>query len=302
MIIVTGTKRSGTSMWMQLLTAAGFPPIGEAFPRNWEKTIKDANPAGFWESELRRGIYYKTNPDPKTGTYLFPKDTQQHAVKVFVPGLIRTDRAFINKVVATVRPWRQYLRSLGRLYEMEREAKRAKRKNDTEALPDPVYMSPVVEWWIENFSLVSDIVTRRYPFYMVAYESVLEDPDKTLRGVFDWLGDGDVEAAIKQVEPALRTQDDGADDAAGDSPDEEDDIEPEVAEVFDALYEVVRNQEPLQQAFVDRLNEANQTLSERIETAVRETARAQLERKRLIEARRKARKARGEGSEAPKTE
>ena len=24
MIIVTGTKRSGTSMWMQILTAAGF--------------------------------------------------------------------------------------------------------------------------------------------------------------------------------------------------------------------------------------------------------------------------------------
>jgi hypothetical protein len=298
MIIVTGTKRSGTSMWMQLLTAAGFPPIGEAFPRNWEKTIKDANPAGFWESELRRGIYYKTNPDPKTGTYLFPKDTQQHAVKVFVPGLIRTDRAFINKVVATVRPWRQYLRSLGRLYEMEREAKRAKRKNDTEALPDPVYMSPVIEWWIENFSLVSDIVTRRYPFYMVAYESVLEDPDKTLRGVFDWLGDGDVEAAIRHVEPALQTQNDVADDSTNA---EEHDLEPEVVEVFDALYEVVRNQEPLQQAFVDHLNEANQRLSERIGTAVREIARAQLERKRLIEARRKARKARGEGSEASKT-
>ena len=75
MIIVTGTKRSGTSMWMQLLTAAGFPPIGDAFPRNWETTLKDANPGGFWESELRRGIYYETNPDPKTGTYLFPEQT-----------------------------------------------------------------------------------------------------------------------------------------------------------------------------------------------------------------------------------
>jgi hypothetical protein len=295
MIIVTGTKRSGTSMWMQLLTAAGFPPIGNAFPRNWEKTIKEANPGGFWESQLRSGIYYKTNPDPKTGTYLLPEDTRRHAVKVFIPGLIRTDRAFIGKVVATVRPWRQYVRSLGRLYAMEREAQREARKKKESDLPDPVVLSPVIEWWVENFSLFSDIVTRRYPFYMVAYESVLEDPDKTLRGVFDWLGDGDVEAAIKQVEPALRTQDDGADNAAGDSPNEEDDIEPEVVEVFDALYEVVRNQEPLQQAFVDRLNEANQTLSERIETAVRETARARLERKRLIEARRKARMARGEG-------
>ena len=299
MIIVAGTKRSGTSMWMQLLAAAGFPPIGDVFPRNWESTIKDANPAGFWESELRRGIYYATNPDPKSGTYLFPEQTRRHAVKVFIPGLIKTDRAFIDKVIATVRPWRQYVRSLGRLYEMELEANRAKRKNDTEALPDPVYMSPVIEWWLENFSLVSDIVTRRYPFYMVAYESVLADPDKTVRDVFQWLGDGDIEAAIAHVEPALQTQNDVADDSTNA---EEHDLEPEIVEVFDSLYEVVRNQEPLQQAFVDRLNEANQTLSERIETAVRETARARLERKRLIAARRKARMARGEGTEGSKVE
>jgi hypothetical protein len=299
MIIVTGTKRSGTSMWMQLLTAAGFPPIGDAFPRNWERTIKDANPAGFYESELRKGIYYATNPDPKSGLYLFPGDTQRHAVKVFIPGLIKTDRAFIGKVIATVRPWRQYVRSLSRLYTMEREAQSEARKKKESDLPDLVFMPPVIEWWVENFSLFSDIVTRRYSFYMVAYESVLEDPDKTLRDVFRWLGDGDVEAAIEQVAPALRTQNDASDDSATH---EESDIEPEVVEVFDALYEVVRSQEPLQQSFVDRLNEANQLLSERIETAVRETARAQLERKRLIEARRKARKARGEGLEAPKTE
>jgi len=299
MIIVTGTKRSGTSMWMQLLTAAGFPPIGDAFPRNWEHTIKDANPAGFYESELRKGIFYATNPHPKSGVYLFPGDTQRHAVKVFIPGLIKTDCAFIGKVIATVRPWRQYVRSLSRLYAMERDAQSEARRKKESDLPDPVFMPPLIEWWVENFSLFSDIVTRRYPFYMVAYESVLEDPDKTLRDVFRWLGDGDVEAAIRQVEPALRTQNDTSDDTASD---EESDIEPEIVEVFDALYDVVRSQEPLQQSFVDRLNEANQLLSERIETAIRETARAQLERKRLIETRRKARKARGEGPEPSETE
>ena len=292
MIIVTGTKRSGTSMWMQLLKAAGFPPIGSAFPRDWGNTIKDANRAGFYESELRSGIFYATNPHPKSGAYLFPEQTRQHAVKVFIPGLIRTDRAFIDKVVATVRPWRPYVRSVSRLYEMEREARKSKLEKAEHGLPDPVFMPPVIEWWVENFSLFSDIVTRRYPFYMVAYESVLEDPDKTLRDVFRWLGDGDVEAAIEQVAPALRTQNDASDDSATH---EESDIEPEVVEVFDALYEVVRSQEPLQQSFVDRLNEANQLLSKRIETAVRETARAHLERKRLLEARRKARMAQGEG-------
>lgn len=284
MIIVTGTKRSGTSMWMQLLKAAGFPPIGDAFPRNWETTIKDANPEGFWESELRRGIFYKTNPDPKTGTYLFPEQTERNAVKVFIPGLIKTDRAFIGKVVATVRPWREYVRSVTRLYTMERQAQEAARKDPTKARPPQVFMSPIIEWWVENFSLISDIVTRRYPFYMVAYESVLDSPEETLREVFQWLGKGNVEAAIKEVEPRLRTQD----EEAGDEPSIDDlDLEPEVVEVFDALYDLVLKRRPLDQAFVDTLNQANDRLSERIEKDVRRVARGQLERKRFIEERRR---------------
>jgi hypothetical protein len=284
MIIVTGTKRSGTSMWMQLLQAAGFPPIGDAFPRNWETTIKDANPGGFWESELRRGIFYKTNPDPKTGTYLFPEQTERNAVKVFIPGLIKTDRAFIGSVVATVRPWRQYVRSVSRLYAMERQAQEAARKDPSKARPPQVLMSPIIEWWVENFSLISDIVTRRYPFYMVAYDSVLDSPEETLRDVFRWLGDGDVEAATKEVEPALRTQDE---DMGDEHSVDELDLEPEVIEVFDALYGLVLKQHPLDQAFVDRLNQANERLSDRIDEDVKRVARGQLERKRFMEERRR---------------
>lgn len=290
MIIVTGTKRSGTSMWMQLLKAAGFPPIGDAFPRNWETTIKEANPGGFWESELRRGIYYATNPDPKTGTYLFPEQTARHAVKVFIPGLIKTDRAFIGKVIATVRPWRQYVRSVERLYAMEREAQQASRQDDAQARDEPalppVYMSPGIEWWVENFSLISDIVTRRYPFYMVAYDSVLDSPEQTLRHVFEWLGDGDVDAAIREVEPALRTQDD---DGPAVDPVAELDFPEDVIETFDALYELVVTQRPLDQAFVDRLNQVNQTLGSRIEQEVKRVAERQLElRRRMQQQRRNA--------------
>ena len=279
MIIVTGTKRSGTSMWMQLLSAAGFPPIGAAFPRNWETTIKDANPAGFWESKLRHGIYYLTNPDPQTGQYLFPEQTRQCAVKVFVPGLIKTDRAFIGRVVATVRPWRQYVRSLERLYQMERDARDAAKEKNEDPLPPAVYLPPVIEWWVENFSLFSDIVTRRYPFTMVSYDSVIEDPDTAVRRVFDWLGEGDADAAVAQVDPALRTQDVTAHEAKAAG---EDDVEPELVEVFDALCEVVRKQEPIEQSFIDLLNETNERLSARIDAAMRETAAAHLARRKAL--------------------
>jgi hypothetical protein len=281
MIIVTGTKRSGTSMWMQLLVAAGFPPIGDAFPRDWESTIKDANPAGFYESELRKGIYYATNPHPKSGIYLFPEQTRRHAVKVFVPGLIKTDRAFIDRVIATIRPWRQYVRSVGRLYEMEMEAKKDAREKAAGAVPDPVYMPPVLEWWAENFSLVSDIVTRRYPVYMLAYESVLTHPEQTLREVFAWLGEGDVGAAVAKVEPELRTQDDGS---SGDGHVGDVELEGDVIEAFDELHDIVRDKKPLEQSFVTRLNEVNQQLSERITDAIRVTRERQQERRRAIDA------------------
>ena len=271
MIIVTGTKRSGTSMWMQLLTAAGFPPIGEAFPRNWENTIKDANPSGFWESTLRRGIYHETNPDPASGVYLFPHLTQRHVVKVFIPGLIRTDMSFIGKVIATIRPWREYVRSLRRLYTMEQEARE---RLEADCDVPRVLMDPIIEWWVENFSLVSDIVTRRYPFYMVAYDSVLENPEATLADVFRWLGEGDSGRAVAEVSPSLRTQCDEDEleaevRALG--------LEPEVIETFDALYDLVREQRPLEQAFVDRLNDTNRALSDRIDSAVTKVAKAQLE-------------------------
>jgi hypothetical protein len=158
MLIDTGTKRSGTSMWMQILTAAGFPAFGEAFPRNWGETIKDANPDGFYESILRQGIYYRTNPHPRTGAYFFPEQVERHVVKVFIPGLVRTDRAYIGTVVATVRHWREYHDSLERLYAMENDARTQK----NEGAKPPPRIPPVFEWWSENFSLIRDIVTRRH--------------------------------------------------------------------------------------------------------------------------------------------
>ena len=268
---------------MQLLKAAGLPPIGNAFPRNWENTIRDANPAGFYESDLRQGIYYATNPHPKAGVYLFPEQTRHHSVKVFIPGLIKTDRAFIDKVVATVRPWRQYVSSVTRLYTMERDAQaeqRSKLANEGKELPpsppEPVYMPPALEWWAENFSLVSDIVTRRYPVYMLAYESVLTDTETTLGDVFAWLGEGDATKAVAEVEPTLRTQ------KADETP--ETDLEQEVIDTFDAFYEMVLRKEPLDQSFVDRLNTTNDTLAPRIGKALVETTRSQQERKKFVDA------------------
>lgn len=251
MMIVTGTKRSGTSMWMQILIGAGYPIIGEAFPMRWEHTIKAANPEGFYESHLRRGIFYRTNPHPKTGAYLFPEQVTHHAVKVFIPGLVRSDRAFIGKVIATVREWREYESSIARLYAIEDESRRAEGKG---ALIPEERMPGALEWWSENFALVRDIAVRRYPVHVQTYEGLLQEPERVIRDVLKWLGRGDPDKAIAAVKPEHRTQ----------KRPESSTVEPAVAEVFDTFYAAMHAGKGLDAALLQKLNDTNELLVPRI--------------------------------------
>ncbi|MEM9461733.1 MAG: hypothetical protein AAGF11_46650 [Myxococcota bacterium] len=246
MIIVTGTKRSGTSMWMQILTAAGLPAFGEAFPRNWDQTIKAANPDGFYESILRQGIYYRTNPHPQSGAFFHPSQVQRHVVKVFIPGLVRTDLAYIGKVVATMRHWREYQRSLERLYAMEDD----KRSPDAAA---PERMPPWLEWWEECFMLMRDILVRRHSIHVQSYDGLLADPQGVITKVLTWLGEPnlDVKAAIAAVRPGNRTQ--HRPEVAG--------VPDGVAEVFDELYRSVDQSHGLRRSLMARLGETNRELA-----------------------------------------
>ena len=122
MRIVSGTGRSGTSMWMQILNAAGCTVIGEAFPMDWGVRLSAANPAGFFETTLRSGINFTTNPDPHSGAHIQPETSGDWVTKVMSTGLRRTDRAFIDKVVISVRRWPDFIASIQRLFELDRGA------------------------------------------------------------------------------------------------------------------------------------------------------------------------------------
>ncbi|MEN0065728.1 MAG: hypothetical protein AAGA48_26555, partial [Myxococcota bacterium] len=162
MIIVTGTKRSGTSMWMQVLRAAGYDVIGEDFPGTWGKSIRSCNPRGFFESRFRQGIFYATNPDPRTGRFLRPEPMERYVVKVFVPGLLRSDWAFLGPVLATMRPWREYTASLERLYQTEATWQEAsdelgERDSASERRVRAGRLPAALEWWFENYELIRDV-------------------------------------------------------------------------------------------------------------------------------------------------
>jgi hypothetical protein len=286
MIIITGTKRSGTSMWMQILSAAGLPRFGEAFPRDWGSTLRDANPEGFYESILRQGIYWRTNPHPRTGVYFFPEQVLRHAVKVFIPGLVRTDRAYIGRVIASVRPWREYCRSLRRLWAME-DAVLAERHPGRKPLPR---LSPALEWWSESYALIRDVAIRRYPVHLQSYDGLLDDPERVLQRTFAWLGFGDAGAALAAVKPERRTQRAGAPTpqasagaTAQASPPEVDEpgLDPAVIEVFDRLYHTVHAGEPVQAELLAALNATQVELGPRILEQQRAVVRAQRRRRAL---------------------
>jgi hypothetical protein len=244
MIIVTGTKRSGTSMWMHALVAAGLPCIGDRFPAGWGELLRDANPDGFFESELLAGINYRTNPHPLTGAYLSPQQTRQHAVKVFIPGLVRTDVAFIDACVATVRPWRDYVVSTRRVRAMAGES-------EASLLP------PALEWWCNNYALLRDLAIRGYRVHVVSYDGFLRDPARVAAEVLAWLGCGDADRAAAVVRPELRT---ATERAPSTDADLGGDILARHLAVFDELYEAIDGEQPLSSSFVDRLNRTDTEL------------------------------------------
>jgi hypothetical protein len=263
MIFVSGTKRSGTSMWMQVLRAAGMPVLGEAFPRNWGKVpLRDANPDGFYESILRQGIYFATNPHPVTGKYFTSDDVEGYAVKVFIPGVIRSERAFITHLVANIRSWRAYESSLERLYALEDEGRPKQ--------PDPadiVRFPAALEWWMENFALVRDISLRKLPFRMQTYDDVLARPGQIIASVLEWIGHGDIEAAVAAVKPQNRTQVDNG---------ESDSVEPELARVFDDLYAAIAEGKGFSSTLLRTLNDTNKSLLPRLTKLQHEVAAYQI--------------------------
>ncbi len=273
MILVTGTKRSGTSMWMQILIAAGHPYIGTPFPAHWGEAIAGANPRGFFESRFRQGVFYRTNPDPKTGDFLHPKQVRRHVVKVFVPGLVRTDMAYIHRVVATMRHWREYAPSLARLYSMEDDYARI-RATEVGADPDQRVaglvarrspLPPAIEWWFETYDLIRDLTTRRYPFHLTTYDRVLADPEAQIRKVLAWIGgEPDAEAACAAVAGTLRSVGPArvAEDADG--------VTVEDARVFDALCDMVHERGKLSREILVALNETQRRLVTRFGALSRE--------------------------------
>ena len=240
-------------MWMQILVAAGFDALGEPFPGDWRALLQSANPDGYWESQLLGGVYYRTNPHPLTGSFLFPDQTHFHAVKILVPGLIRSDLAFLDRVVGTVREWRAFSASRERLRELYRNAQGLEPQDRLLRLELP----PALEWWVDNYGLIRDIATRRYAAHVCSYQSLLDDPEASIAEVLNWLGRGELERALAVVRPERQTQ------ARAETP-ADPQVEAADIEVFDELYDHIHRAKPLTASFLAKLNETDLRLRPRL--------------------------------------
>lgn len=117
----------------------------------------------------------------------------------------------------------------------------ARRQALREHLPLPI------EWWFEMYHLVRDLSIRRYPFHLVTYDRLLRAPEQEIRGVLEWLGGGDADAAISVVKPELRSQQDpivGPDDLLDD----------EMITTFDEFYAHIDGERALPATFLRKMN------------------------------------------------
>lgn len=246
MLVVSGTKRSGTSLLVQLLGAAGFPVLGEAFPEAFAPSLHAANPRGFFETtRLRDGVHHETNPDPETGAYLHPADTRRHVLKVFTPGLTKTDLAYLDRVVVALRAPGPFARSVARLQSL-----------DVGMVAHP--LEPHLEWWRDTHAALFDALLRRYPVLFVDFDGLLADPTGETRRIVDFIGEGDADAAAAAVEPDLRT-------APATTPLELPSRHAHLADTFASLHGVLRDRRPLEDRLLDAFDAAHRELAPEIE-------------------------------------
>lgn len=194
---------------MQALIAGGLPHLGEAFPAHWGHAIRHANPKGFFESRFRQGIRSHLGVSLPA-----PSATRTHAVKVFVAGLPRSEPAYFDFIVATVRHWRAASASLTALYRAEDAWLENHAPDDVRAriAAKRSTLPPPIEWFLENMALVDFLRTHEGAFTLVSYERFTRAPSPILQGIFAQIGEGSPLRAAAAVDISLNRTSPSSDD------------------------------------------------------------------------------------------
>jgi len=183
-VVVSGLPRSGTSLMMMMLDAAGIPPM-----QDYVRTADDDNPKGYYEYER-----VKKMPEGDTA---WVKDARGKSVKVITALLEHLPRNFKYDVLVMRREMNEILASQKKMLERRGED------------PDKVSDAEMADLFGKHFSNVMDWIKKQkhLRYVEVSYNNMLEAPEEEIEKVNQFLGGQlDTDAMLAMIDPKLYRQ------------------------------------------------------------------------------------------------
>jgi broad-specificity NMP kinase len=183
-VVVSGLPRSGTSLMMMMLDAAGFPPM-----QDHVRTADEDNPKGYYEYER-----VKKMPEGDTA---WVKDAKGKAVKVITALLKHLPKKYKYDVIVMRREIEEILASQRKMLERRGED------------PDKVADEEMAELFSRHFDEVMDWIGKQknIRFVEISYNRLLEAPEEQVKLVNQFLGgELDTAAMLAKIDPKLYRQ------------------------------------------------------------------------------------------------
>jgi hypothetical protein len=181
--IVSGLRRSGTSLMMLALRQSGIPVIGLKYDLIDKERIefipskeqKEGNPNGYWEMG---------DITTKTGITKDYSDIgmEEDLLKVMFECLPKSEPQMINKAIVISRNPDSVLKSI--------------LKNNKIKFPE-MFIADILFDILDSFSF---LVYNNISFLNFIYEKILSSPEEEMKRACDFLGNGDYNKAVKTID------------------------------------------------------------------------------------------------------
>ncbi|MCD6400749.1 MAG: sulfotransferase domain-containing protein [Anaerolineales bacterium] len=182
-IVVSGLPRSGTSMMMRMLEAAGIQPLTDHI-----RTADSDNLKGYYEFERVKKL--------KEGDVAWLSDAQGKAVKIIAALLIELPSNYEYHVLFMRRKMEEILASQNKMLENRGESSTV--EDDKMAELFRKHLEQVEKWMTEQSNL-------RY--IDIDYNKMLENPKPQLEEISKFLGSNlNIEKMMEIVDPSLYHQ------------------------------------------------------------------------------------------------
>lgn len=183
-VVVSGLPRSGTSLMMMMLDAAGIPPM-----QDHVRTADVDNPKGYYEYERVKKL-----PD---GDIAWVKDARGKSVKIITALLKHLPKKYHYDVVIMRREISEILASQKKMLERRGED------------PDKVSDQEMADLFAKHFKQVMDWVhqQKNIRYVEISYNDLLTTPEDEIEKVNQFLGGKlATEAMLARIDPGLYRQ------------------------------------------------------------------------------------------------